>query len=91
LLALKGYISKSYDATLLFLLKYFIVDLSIEEIKMFDKLFIDKQDAELYFSLKQKRKQTSYSTNILFSDYKVIEYQKRVISFVNKVERIVNK
>lgn len=88
LLAKKGYTSKNHLATLLFLIKNYS-NFSYEEIEMLEELSITKSDAEFYTDLKQERHQASYSTNSLFNEDKIIELRKKTISFINKVEALI--
>ncbi|MBS3087291.1 HEPN domain-containing protein [Candidatus Pacearchaeota archaeon] len=90
LLANKGYTSKNHLATLLFLIKNYS-NFSYEEIEMLEELSINKSDAEFYTDLKQERHQASYSTNSLFNEGKTIEVRKKTISFINKVEAILEE
>jgi len=90
LLANKGYYSKNHTATLLFLIKNYS-GFSFEEIEMIEELSINKSDAEFYTDLKQERHSASYSTNSLFNEDKIKELRKKTISFINKVELILEK
>jgi uncharacterized protein (UPF0332 family) len=89
LVANRGYVSKSHEATLLFIIKEYSVDK--EEIELIDDMAMTKTDAEFYATLKEKRAQASYATNTLFRTEKVKEYHKRTIEFINKVEEILEK
>lgn len=88
LLANKGYSSKNHTATLLFLIKNYS-DFSCEEVEMIEELSISKSDAEFYTDLKQERHNASYSTKNIFTKDKVTELRKKTISFINKVEAIL--
>jgi len=88
LLAKKGYSSKNHTATLLFILKNYS-NISKDEIEMIDNTLITKSDAEFYTSLKQDRHDASYSTNVLFDKDSVVLLRKKAISFINKVELIL--
>jgi len=90
LLAKKGYTSKNHSATLLFLIKNYS-NFSYEEIEMLEELSLNKSDAEFYTDMKQERHQASYSTNGLFDEDKVRELKKKTISFINKVEVLLEK
>jgi uncharacterized protein (UPF0332 family) len=87
LIANKGYISKSHDATLLFIIKEYKI--SKKEAEFINEMAITKTDAEFYATLKEKRKQATYSTNTLFNTEKVKEYRERTIEFINKTEEIL--
>ena len=62
----KNYISKNHSATILFLMKHYVI--SREEIRLIEDLSIGKEDAELYTELKNDRHNASYSTKILIND-----------------------
>ena len=90
LLAKKGYASKNHSATLLFLIKNYS-NFSYEEIEMLEELSLNKSDAEFYTDMKQERHQASYSTHSLFDEDKVRELKKKTISFINKVEGLLEE
>ena len=83
----KNYISKNHSATILFLMKHYII--SREEIRLIEDLSIGKEDAELYTELKNDRHNASYSTKILFTDEKIKYYKDKVINFILKAEGII--
>lgn len=89
LLANKGYSSKNHLATLLFLIKNYS-DFSCEEVEMVEELSINKSDAEFYTDLKQERHNASYSTKNIFTKEKITELRRKTISFINKVEVILD-
>ena len=84
----KKYYSKNHYATILLLIKEYRIDK--EDIELINELSIDKEDAELYTSLKDERHQASNSTETLFSKNKIIEYEDKVLEFINKTEEIVS-
>jgi uncharacterized protein (UPF0332 family) len=88
LVANKGYISKSHDATILFLIKEY--DISKNDAELLNDLSLNKTDAEFYTDIKEKRKQASYATNTLFRTDKIEEYRKKSIEFLNKAEDMLN-
>jgi uncharacterized protein (UPF0332 family) len=89
LVANKGYVSKNHEGTLLFVInEYSILQ---KEIKLIVDMAITKEDAEFYATLKEKRTQASYATNTLFRTEKVEEYLHGTITFINKVEEILEK
>ena len=90
LLAKKGYSSKNHTATLLFILENYS-EISKEELEMIDNVSITKSEAEFYTSLKQKRQDASYSTNSIFTEILIEKIRKDTISFINKVELILEK
>lgn len=90
LLSKKGYSSKNHTATLLFILENYS-NISKEEIEMIDETLLTKSDAEFYTSLKQERHDASYVTNVLFEKDKLDLLRKRTISFINKVEVMLEK
>ena len=90
LLAKKGYFSKNHTATLLFIMENYS-NISKEEIEMIDETLLTKSDAEFYTSLKQERHDASYVTNAIFEKDKIDLLRKNTISFINKVETILEK
>jgi len=87
LIAKKGYASKNHDATLLLVIKYY-TQITAEEIKLINNLYINKEDAEFYTGLKEERKKASYSTGIIFSKIQVEELRTKTIQLVNKIRQI---
>jgi len=89
LVSRKGFISKSHNATMIFLIKNYTNEFREEELRLIDELSLTKKDATFYTSLKSERQKASYSTDIMFSESKVLELQKKSIDFINKVEDII--
>uniref|UniRef100_A9A773 HEPN domain protein n=1 Tax=Methanococcus maripaludis (strain C6 / ATCC BAA-1332) TaxID=444158 RepID=A9A773_METM6 len=89
LVSRKGFISRSHNATMIFLIKNYTNEFIKEELRLIDELSITKKDATFYTSLKSERQKASYSTDIMFSESKVLELQKKSIDFINKVEDII--
>ncbi len=85
----KSYSSQNHLATILFIMKEYILDES--EINLIEELSLKKEDAQIYMSLKKERHDASYSTNSLFSKEKVEEYRVRVIKFLQKTENIISQ
>ena len=90
LLANKGHVSKNHTATLLFLIKNYAI-VSVEELELIEKVSLTKSDAEFYTSLKNERHDASYSTNILFDTGLIFSIRRKTISFINKVELILEE
>jgi uncharacterized protein (UPF0332 family) len=90
LVANKGYYSKNHTATLLVILKNYS-NISHEEIEMIDETSFTKSDAEFYTSLKQDRHDASYTTSVLFDKEKIELLRKKTISFINKIEEMLEK
>lgn len=88
LISYKGYISKNHTASLILLIKYY--SNFKEDIKLMHELSIVKEDAYFYTMLKEERHKASYTTKSFFSKNKIKNYKTKVISFVNKVENILN-
>jgi len=87
LVANKGHVSKSHDATLIFIMYEY--HLEKNELELLDKLSITKTDAEFYAALKEKRREASYSTNIMFRNETIKEYINKTIDFINKIEEML--
>jgi|GEM_PF-1378782 len=87
LVANKGHVSKNHDATLIFIMHEY--HLEKNEIELLDRLSITKTDAEFYASLKKKRHEASYSTNIMFRNDMIKEYINKTIDFINKTEEML--
>lgn len=85
----KNYSSKNHYATILILIKEFSI--TNAEAKLLHELSIDKEDAELYTSLKDDRHDASYATNIKFSQEAIINYENKVLDFINKTEELIHR
>ena len=87
LVASKGFASKSHDATLCLLIKYFYESgLSKEDIEMFNKF--DVQDLLFYAESKYKRENAQYSTKINFETNDVNDMKLKTKLFVNKAKEL---
>lgn len=85
----RNYSSKNHYGTILILIKEYSI--SKQEAHLINELSINKSDAELYSRLKSDRHKASYSTDDMFGDEKIRNYEKRVLEFVNKTEEIIEK
>lgn len=85
----REYSSKNHYATILILIKEYAI--TKDEARLLDELSINKEYAELYTSLKDDRHDASYATNIRFSQEIIINYENRVLDFVNKTEELVQR
>ncbi len=85
----KNYVSKNHYATILILIKEYSI--TKDEAKLLNELSINKEDAELYTSLKEDRHDASYSTNIKFDQEAIIDYENKVLDFINKTEELMRK
>lgn len=90
LLAKKGYVSKNHTATLLFLIKNYS-NLTYDEIETIEELSVTKEDAKFYTDLKQERHNANYSTKSIFTKKFIQDIRRKTISFINKVEVILEK
>lgn len=88
LLSKKGYFSKNHTATLLFIIKNYS-NISEEEIETINNALLTKSDAEFYTSLKQDRHDANYSTESLFTSESINNLRTKTISFINKIELIL--
>ncbi len=87
----KGYFSKNHDATLCVLIREFFLNINKDEIKMINRLFLDKEDLNFYISSKEKREDASYSGKSHFNKDSVAELIKKTKMFVDKIEGILNE
>ena len=83
----KNYTSKNHYATILILIKEYPI--TKDEAKLLNELSINKDDAELYTSLKEDRHNASYQTNIKFDEKTIIDYENKVLEFINKTEELI--
>ena len=83
----KKYASKNHYATILPLIKEY--NISIKEAELLEELSINEEDAKLYTQLKDDRHNASYTTSLNFSNDKIKQYEKEIISFINKTEEII--
>ena len=83
----KNYKSKNHNATLLFIIQQYKI--SIKEAILIQELAINKEDAELYTTLKRDRQKASYSTNTQITTARIKNYKERVIEFIQKTKEIL--
>lgn len=83
----KAYSSKNHYATILILIKEYSI--TKDEAKLLNDLSINKEDAELYTNLKDDRHDASYATNIKFYQETIIDYENKVLDFINKTEELI--
>ena len=83
----KNYSSKNHHATILVLIKEYSI--TQDEARLLNELSINKDYAELYTSLKDDRHYASYQTNIKFGKETIIEYEDKVLDFINKAEQLI--
>jgi uncharacterized protein (UPF0332 family) len=87
---LKGYHTKSHDATLCILIKeYYRKGVSAEEIELLNRFFLDYQEILFYVQSKQKREDATYSTQIKFDKTLVNELRIRAALFIDKAKQII--
>ena len=84
----KNYSSKNHYATILILIKEYSI--TKDEARLLDDLSINKDDAELYTNLKDDRHDASYATMIRFNSETIIDYESKVLDFINKAEEIIS-
>lgn len=84
----KNYSSKNHYATILILIKEYSI--TRDEARLLDDLSINKDDAELYTNLKDDRHDASYATMIRFNQETIIDYESKVLDFINKAEEIIS-
>jgi uncharacterized protein (UPF0332 family) len=82
LLAKKGWVSKDHTATILKLIEEY--PLTEDEKAFIQDLTITKEDIQFYTLLKEKRKEASYSTNILIQTEHVKSLREQGIQFITK-------
>lgn len=85
----KGYSSKNHFATLCILIKEFYQkELEKEDIEIISNL-LDYQDILFYVESKNKREDSSYSSNIKFSKEEVNDLKMKSSLFVAKIKEIL--
>lgn len=90
LMLTKGYSSKSHDATLCILVKYFYSrELSEADIKLLNSF--DAADILFYVQSKEKREKASYSTMIIFDQKELNEIKIKTTLFVNRAKSILDE
>ena len=85
----KNYSSKNHYATILILIKEYSI--TKDEAKLLNDLSINKEDAELYTNLKDDRHDASYTTDIKFDQKAIIDYENKVLDFINKTEELIQR
>lgn len=87
----KGYSSKNHNATLCITVKEFY-EKGIEflELEMLNKFFILSNDLVFYAEVKEKRKEASYSTKIVFDKEELEDMRHKTILYINKIKNILN-
>ena len=85
----KNYSSKNHYATILILIKEYSI--TKDEAKLLNDLSINKEDAELYTDLKEDRHDASYATDIKFDQEAIIDYENKVLDFINKAEELIQR
>ncbi len=83
----KNYSSKNHYATILILIKEYAI--TKDEANLLNDLSISKEDAELYTSLKDDRHDASYATDVKFDQEAIIDYENKVLDFINKTEELI--
>lgn len=87
---LRGYSSKSHDATLCVLIKeYYRKGMGAEEIEMLNRFFLDYQEIVFYVESKQKREDATYSTSLNFDKTTVDKLRIRSSLFIDKAKKII--
>lgn len=88
----KGYSSKNHDATLCVLIKeYYRKYLSIFDIVLLNKIYLDNEDILFYVKSKDNREKASYSTKIAFDNNEVEALRQKTLLFVRKAQKILNE
>ena len=86
----KGYNSKNHLATILILIKEFYGnDLSKNDLTSLAKL-LDYQEVLFYVEAKNRREDTTYSTNILYSRKDVESLRLKTILLVSKIKALIS-
>lgn len=85
----KNYFSKNHYATILILIKEYSI--TKDEAELLNELSINKEDAELYTNLKDDRHEASYATDIKFDQETIIDYENKVLDFINKTEELIQR
>lgn len=87
----KGYASKNHDATLCVLIKEYYEEITKEDLELINKFYLDYQDLLFYIHSKQRRQDSTYSSNYKFDERDVEKLRIKSIEFVNKVKEIIKE
>lgn len=87
----KEYSSKNHDATLCVLIKEYYEEITKEDLKLINKFYLDYQDLLFYVYSKQKRQDSTYSSNYKFDKKDIEKLRIKSIEFVNKVKEIIEE
>lgn len=91
LIIMRGYSSKSHDATLCALIQeYYSGKVSAADIELLHGCFLDYQEIVFYVQSKEKREHASYATSTAFDKQSVSELRIKAALFVNKTKEIIN-
>jgi len=90
LLVKKGFSSKDHTATVCFLIKHYM-ELSKEDIELYDSLSLTRNEIQIYTNLKSERQKASYSTRKMFDIEQVKHLREKAIFFINKTKSMLEK
>lgn len=89
LIARKGFLSKSHDATLCVLIKdYYNEGMTEDELRLVGSIYLDYPDLVFYVRSKDKRQQATYGTSYLFGREDAEKLRQRAAQFIGKAKRI---
>lgn len=87
----KGFSSKNHDATLCILIKeYYNKELSIRDIELLNKVYLDNEDILFYVKSKEEREKASYSSQIIFDKKNVEDLRLKTLEFVRKAKNVLS-
>jgi uncharacterized protein (UPF0332 family) len=87
----KGYFSKNHNGTICLLIKNYYEKILEKDIELMNKLFLNHKDFIFYTQTKEKRKNSTYSTDYFPSKKEVELLRKETIKLVNKMLEILNQ
>ena len=85
LAAKQGYKTKSHQATISILIKYYFPT----QLNMKDLQILEREDIQEFVELKNRREDASYSISIAYEKQLAEDLAEKAIDFVNKAEMIV--
>lgn len=85
----KGYASKSHDATLCILIKEYHINLTDDELKMINQIYLTNEDILFYAKSKKERHKASYSSKILFTLEEIEKMIAKTRIILNKAKELI--
>ena len=87
LAAKRGYKTKSHQATISILIKYYFpTELTVKDLQI-----LEREDIKEFVELKKSREDASYSISIAYEKQLAEDLAEKAIDFVSKAEQIIEK